>query len=136
LAPLGERERLLEHLRAAETLAMALADQRRLGKVSVYLARQLSAQGEHEQAVTACERAIAMARTLEDYGLEVMATLNLGSAYYCLGNYPKAVEALGRNLVPLDSPVVRERFGAVGLPFAFSRSSLALSLAERGEFME
>jgi len=136
LAPLGERERLLEHLRAAETLAVALNDQRRLAKVSVYLARQLSAQGEYEQAVTACERAIAMARSREDYGLEVMATLFLGQAYYCLGNYPKAVEAPRRNLVPLDSPVVRERFGAVGLPFAFSRSSLALSLAERGEFVE
>ena len=94
------------------------------------------AQGEYEQAVTACERAIAMARTLDDYGLEVVATLSLGLAYYCLGNYPKAVEALRRNLVPLDSPVVRERFGGIGLPFANSRTSLALALAERGEFVE
>ena len=93
-------------------------------------------QGEYEQAVTACERAIAMARTLDDYGLEVTATLSLGLANCCLGNYPKAVEALGRNLVPLDSPVVRERLGGVGLPFAFSRYSLALALAERGEFVE
>ena len=38
--------------------------------------------------------------------------------------------------MPLDNPVVRERFGAIGLPFAFSRSSLALALAERGEFVE
>src|SRR6266542_3428685 len=137
LVALGEgEERVREHLRAAETLAMALADQRRLAKVSVYLARQLSAQGEYEQAVTACERAIAMPRTLEDYGLEVMATLFLGQAYYCLGNYPKALEVLGRNLVPLDSPVVRERFGAIGLPFANARASLALALAERGEFVE
>ena len=90
-------------------------------------------QGEYEQAVTACERAIGMARTLDDYGLEVLATQFMGLAYYCLGNYPKAVEALGRNLVPLDSPVVRERLGGIGLPFAFSRYSLALALAERGE---
>ena len=77
-----------------------------------------------------------MARTLDDYGLEVRATVSLGLAYYHLGNYPKAVEALRRNLVPLDSPVVRERFGAIGLPFANSRTSLALALAERGEFVE
>ena len=121
LAALGERERVLEHLRAAEALANALGDQRRLARVNVYIARLLSAQGEYEQAVTACERAIAMARTLDDYGLEVVATLYLGLAYYCLGNYPKAVEALRRNLVPLDSPVVRERFGGIGLPFANSR---------------
>ena len=77
-----------------------------------------------------------MARTLDDYGLEVVATNILGQAYYCLGNYPKAVEALRRNLVPLDSPVVRERFGAINLPFANSRTHLASALAERGEFVE
>jgi tetratricopeptide (TPR) repeat protein len=136
LAALGERERVLEHLRAAEALANALGDQRRLARVNAYIARELLTQGEHEQAVTACERAIAMARTLDDYGLEVLATLFLGQAYYCLGDYPKLVEAQRRHLVPLDNPVVRERFGGIGLPFAFSRMSLALALAERGEFVE
>ncbi len=136
LVALGERERVLEHLRAAEALATALADQRRLARVNAYIARELSAQGRYEEAVTADERAIAMARTLDDYGLEVLATLHMGWAYNSLGNYPKAVEALGRNLVPLDNPAVRERLGAIGLPFAFSRNSLALALAERGEFVE
>jgi class 3 adenylate cyclase/tetratricopeptide (TPR) repeat protein len=136
LAALGERERVLEHLRAAEALANALGDKRRLARVNEYNARELSAQGEYEQAVTAFERAIAMARSLDDYGLEVRATHNLGQAYYCLGAYPKAIEALGRNLVPLDSPVVRERFGAIGFPFSNSRTALALALAERGEFVE
>ncbi len=136
LAALGERERVLEHLRAAEALANALGDERRLARVNEYNARELSAQGEYEQAVTACERAIAMARSLDDYGLEVRATFYLGWAYYCLGNYPKAVEAQRRNLVPVDNPVVRERFGSVGFPFANSRNALALALAERGEFVE
>jgi class 3 adenylate cyclase/tetratricopeptide (TPR) repeat protein len=136
LVALGERERVLEHLRAAEALANALGDERRLARVNAYMARELSVQGEHEQAVTACERAIAMARTLDDYSLEVVATNYLGFAYNCLGNYPKAVEALGRNLVPLDSPVARERFGGIGLPVAISRASLAQALAERGEFVE
>jgi predicted ATPase/class 3 adenylate cyclase len=136
LAALGERERVLEHLRAAEALADSLGDERRLARVNEYNARELSAQGEYEQAVTASERAIAMARTLDDYGLEVRATVSMGLAYYRLGNYPKAVEALGRNLVPLDSPVVRERFGSISLTFANSRTALALALAERGEFVE
>ena len=77
-----------------------------------------------------------MARTLDDYGLEAMATNILGQAYYYLGNYPKALEALRRNLVPLDSPVVGERFGGIVLTFATSRTYLALALAERGEFVE
>jgi tetratricopeptide (TPR) repeat protein len=136
LGALGEHKRVLEHLRAAEALANALGDDRRLARVNVYIATRLSAQGEHEQAVPACERAIAMARTLDDYGLEVLATNLLGFVYYHLGNYPKVVEALRRNLVPLDSPVLGERFGGTGLPFAHSRASLALALAERGEFIE
>jgi class 3 adenylate cyclase/tetratricopeptide (TPR) repeat protein len=136
LATLVAGERVLEHLRAAEALANALGDERRLARVNAYLSRELSAQGEHEQAVTACERAITMARTLDDYGLEVVATLYLGLACYCLGDYPKAVEALGRNLVPLDNPGVRERFGAIGFPFATSRTALALALGERGKFGE
>ena len=136
LAALGERERVLEHLRAAEALTNALGDKRRLARVNEYNARELSAQGEYEQAVTASERAIAMAISLDDYGLEVRATVSMGLAYYRLGNYPKAVEALTRNLVPLDSPVVRQRFGSIGLTFANSRNLLALALAERGEFVE
>ena len=136
LAALGEHDRVLEHLRAAEPLANALGDKRRLAWVHAYIARGLLAQGEYEEAIAADERAIAMARTLDDYGLEVMATLHLGWAYCGLGNYSKAVEALSRNLVPVDSPVVRERFGGIGLPFAFSRTSVTLSLAERGEFVE
>ena len=136
LAALGEAERVLEHLRAAEALANALGDERRLARVNAYIARELLAQGEHEKAVTASERAIAMARSREDYGLEVMATVSLGSAYYCLGDYPRAVEAQRRNLPSLDSPVVRERFGSIGLPLATTRTHLALALAERGEFIE
>jgi tetratricopeptide (TPR) repeat protein len=136
LTALGERERVLEHLRAAEALANALGDKRRLARFSVFIARELWAQGEYEQAATACERAIAMARTLDEYGLEVTATLFLGFNHYCLGDYPKAVEALRRNLVPLDNPVVRERFGGTAVPFAVSRASLALALAECGEFVE
>jgi tetratricopeptide (TPR) repeat protein len=137
LAALGEGdERVLEHLRAAEALANALGDERRLARVNERIARELLGQGEYEQAVTACERAIGMARTLDDYGLEVHATNFLGSAYNCLGNYPSAIEVLRRNLVPLDSPLVRERFGGVGLPFAVSRTNLAVALAERGEFVD
>jgi tetratricopeptide (TPR) repeat protein len=136
LMALGERERVLEHLRAAEALANILGDERRLARVNAHIARQLSARGEYEQAVVACERAIAMARTLEDFGNSPYVLEVMGQVYYCLGNYPKAVEALGCNLVPLDSPVVRERFGGINLPFATSRASLALALAERGEFVE
>jgi hypothetical protein len=57
----------------------------RLARVNVYIARELLAQGEYEQAVTACERAIAMARILDDYGLEVIATNFMGKLLLLLG---------------------------------------------------
>src|SRR4029450_1675586 len=37
LAALGESERVLEHLRAAEALANALGDERRLARVNMYM---------------------------------------------------------------------------------------------------
>ena len=107
-----------------------------MARVNVYMARPFLVQGEYEQAVTACERNIGAVRTQDNYDLEVLTTNILGLAYYYLGNYPKAVEALRRNLVSLDSPMVRERLGGFGLPFANSRTSLALALAARGEFVE
>ena len=58
-----------------------------MARVNVYMARLLLAQGEYEQAVTAGERAIGMARPLDDYGLEVFTTHILGLGYYCLGNF-------------------------------------------------
>ena len=45
LAALGEHDRVLEHLRAAEPLANALGDKRRLAWVHAYIARGLLAQG-------------------------------------------------------------------------------------------
>ena len=136
LAALREHEKVLEHLRAAEALAGILGDQPRLAQVNTYIAGELLAQGEYEQAVTACERALSRAKPVDDYRSGVMATLFIGQAYYFLGNYSKAVDALRHNLVSLDNPIVRERFGSTGLPFAFSRRSLAVALAEQGDFSE
>src|SRR5262249_48235 len=92
LGSLGELGTSLEHLPTAEAVANALGDERRSARVNVYIARFLLNQGEYEQALTACERTIGIARTLDDYGLEVVATNILGQAYYYLGNYPKAVD--------------------------------------------
>ncbi len=45
LVALGERERVLEHLRAAEALANALGDERRLARVNAYIARRALGAG-------------------------------------------------------------------------------------------
>jgi predicted ATPase len=49
LFPLEELERLLENLRTAESLAEGLGDQRRLGRISGYLAHYYSLMGDREK---------------------------------------------------------------------------------------
>ena len=50
LVPLADWERMQEHLRAAETLATALGDQRRLARVSIYMVIQSVLAQEYEEA--------------------------------------------------------------------------------------
>jgi predicted ATPase len=60
LVPLGEIARILTCLHNAETLAQALEDQPRLGRIAVYMARHFFLMGEQEQAIACGERALAL----------------------------------------------------------------------------
>jgi len=73
LIALGEFEAMFGHLRAAEILAEALQDQRRLGWVSAYLSPYFSNTGDHDRAVETAQRALAIATASGDFALEVMA---------------------------------------------------------------
>jgi class 3 adenylate cyclase len=57
--PLLDMARVLEHLQAAETLAEALADHRRLSSVLASMAQYLAHQGDHDGALVAGQRAVA-----------------------------------------------------------------------------
>jgi tetratricopeptide (TPR) repeat protein len=60
----------------------------------------------------------------------------LGLARYSMGEFPAAIELARRNIVLLTGDLVRERFGMPLLPAVYSRSVLAWSLAELGNFAE
>jgi len=90
--------------------------------------------GEHERAVRVGQRELAIATDFRDFGHAVVSNFRLGQAYHALGDYPQAMECLGRNVQSLDGELQRERFGMAGLPSVFSRSWLAWCLAEQGEF--
>lgn len=136
LFPLGEDERLYEHLRAAERVAEGLGDSRRLAWASSYMSNYFWRGTDHRRALEAAERALAIAATLADRRLEVASNLRLGQAYISTGDYRRAATALRKSVASLEGEMAHERFGLAGLPAAFTRAFLAWALAELGEFAE
>jgi class 3 adenylate cyclase/tetratricopeptide (TPR) repeat protein len=136
LYPLGELERTLAHLREAESAAEALGDQPRLGLVSAHLTFCHSWVGDRDRAVASGERALAIASTLKDVTLRVVASGRLGQAYFDAGEFRRAVELFRSNVERLEGDLVHDRFG--GLAFiasVFSRGYLARCLATLGDFV-
>jgi tetratricopeptide (TPR) repeat protein len=136
LLPLGDHERIFDHLRVAETLARSLNDQRRLGRAFAYLAEHFRMTGELAHAIESGKHALALAMVLEDFDLQVMATFFLGASCSALGEYRRAVDYFNKNVASLTGELLRERFGMTGLPAVMSRTWLVWCLADLGEFDE
>ena len=136
LLPLGEQERILDHLRVAATLAEAVQDQPRLGWVTIYMTSCYYNLGQPENAVETGQRALTMARALGDVALHIQAAYYLGLAYHLLGHYRQAVDLLESTVAALEGGLVHERFGLPYLPSVFSRTWLVWCLAELGAFDE
>jgi tetratricopeptide (TPR) repeat protein len=136
LFPLGDHGPILDHLRQAETLAQALGDQRRLGRVFSYMSRQFRQIPDYDRAVASGERALAIAAALGDVGLQVATHAFLGQTYYFLGDYRRALDILRRNIACLEGDQLGEPFGGGVTTFLFSCTWLVASLAELGAFPE
>ena len=136
LFPLGERERIFQYLREAESLAKAHNDQCRLGRVFSYMTRHFLHTADYDHAIASGERALAIAVSLGDFGLQIATNFFLGQAYYFLGDYHQAVDYLGSNVASLEGERSAERFGLHGLASVFSRTWLVASLIELGVFSE
>jgi tetratricopeptide (TPR) repeat protein len=138
LNQLGENERILDHLRAAERLAEALDDQLRLGRVSAYLTTYFYAAGSQDQAVASGQRALAIATALGHFSLQVELNFRLGQVYHQIGKYRAAMNFLNRNVenAELLQGELAHKLGLPYSPSVFSRAYLVSCLAERGEFPE
>jgi tetratricopeptide (TPR) repeat protein len=136
LGALGELRQMLDHLREAATLAEALDDQPRLGRVSAYMCQYFRAMGDHDGSVESGQHALAVAETLGDFALQVMAHHFLGMAYHVLGDHHRAIGLLRSNVESLKGELLRERFGLTALASVISRAWLARCLAELGAFPE
>jgi tetratricopeptide (TPR) repeat protein len=136
LVVLGEFRRLAGCLQEAEALATTLGDQQRLGRVATFMANCLWHLADHEGAVQAGRRALAIATALANGPLRAEASFRLGQAYHPLGEYGRAIEFLRASLADLPGELKYERLGGSGVLSVFALTWLAWCLAEVGEFEE
>jgi class 3 adenylate cyclase/tetratricopeptide (TPR) repeat protein len=136
LLPSGDEERILAVLREAEPLAMALDDSRRLGQVAGFLSFHFHVMGAHDQAITAAQRALALATAGREVVLQALANRFLGEAYRAQGDYRRAIDCFRHTMVFFEGARHRERFGLVTPPSVLSRALLACCYAELGMFTE
>src|SRR5262249_51375971 len=99
---LGQLEHILHDLRAAETLAEVLDDQRRLGQVSVYMAHYFQLVGQYDRAIASNQRALALAAASGESGTPIQANNYLGLVYSLRGDYGQAMDACRRAMAALE----------------------------------
>jgi tetratricopeptide (TPR) repeat protein len=136
LLPLDEQVRLVDHLREAEVLAERLGDNQQCGRIANYLCVAFSNMGEHDHAIAAGQRALALATASDAFDIQVVAQCSLGAAYYRVGDYRQALDVSRQALAPVTGEWRFARFGQVALISVFSRCVMAWSLAELGGFAE
>jgi tetratricopeptide (TPR) repeat protein len=136
LLALGDYKAMFDCLREAETLAEAMDDRRRLGRISAYMSEYFRYVGDTDRAVASGQHAIALAESVNDVGTQVVANAILGNAYHARGDYRQAIEVLQKVVTTLTGDLTREHFGMTGFPFILSCSWLAWCLAEVGAFRE
>ncbi len=103
---LGRMARVLETLREAEAFAERLGDQRRLAQASIFRGISHYAAGELNEALTAHQRALGLAASVGDVGLQAVATEYIGLAHAARTDYRAAVEAFAQTirLLPPSRP--------------------------------
>jgi tetratricopeptide (TPR) repeat protein len=137
LFPLGDYGRILAALHEAEALAEALDDPRRLARVSSFLSAYFNFIGAYDQAITAAQRALALAMTSGDTVLAaVEANHTLGRAYQFQGDFRRALDCFKQAVEALEGVRRHERFDLAYWPAVQNRSWLAWCHAELGTFAE
>jgi class 3 adenylate cyclase/tetratricopeptide (TPR) repeat protein len=133
---LGQHERILHDLREAETLAEALDDQHRLGRVSVHMAQYFLNARQYARAIASGQHALALAAASGDHYTPIEANNFLGLVYFLQGDYRQAIAANRRAMALLEGEQRYERFGQPVLPAVRCLTYLAMCLAEVGAFAE
>jgi class 3 adenylate cyclase/tetratricopeptide (TPR) repeat protein len=136
LTPLGQVRRTLDHLNAAEQLAIELNDRSKLGRVVSFTANCLVLLGQYRDGLITGGRALAIARELGDRRLELATRMYMARARRSLGEHQTAIEMFREVGHSLNEIPVDDFLGLPVLPAATALSQLAVSLAEVGAFEE
>jgi DNA-binding winged helix-turn-helix (wHTH) protein/tetratricopeptide (TPR) repeat protein len=131
---LGDLGRLFVTLQEAARLAETLGDTRLQGWVAVYLLAHFAQVGDPERALTAGQRALALAQAPGERDLKVATQHYLGGVYRSLGDYKQSVACFQQNVAVLQGALRQEHLGLPGLASVFARSHLSVALAECGAF--
>jgi predicted ATPase/class 3 adenylate cyclase len=136
LLPLDEQAQTFDHLHAAEALAERLGDNQRLGRIASHLCIYFVAMGEHERAIAAGQRALALATSSGAFDIQVIAQAYLGTAYHAVGDFRQALDHARHAMALLTGARRSAHFGQVTPPAVTSRGNVAWCLAELGSFAE
>jgi tetratricopeptide (TPR) repeat protein len=134
LVPSGDFGSIVEYLHEAESLATALNDPDRLGKVSIFLSTHFYLRDAYDQAIAAAQRALMLTMAGGDVVLQAQANQYLGMTYGAQGDYQRAIACLRQTMASFDGARCFERFGEYFLPAVHSRAWLAVYNAELGMF--
>jgi tetratricopeptide (TPR) repeat protein len=127
----GELSRGLEYLRDATPLVEALGDRRRQARLFARMSFNALILGDNDGTLEAGERALALAKEVDDAAVRVEAHQYLGLLHHSLGNYDRAIHHLESNLRALAD--VRRHARFTDYYAVHSRSWLVWSLCELGD---
>jgi DNA-binding SARP family transcriptional activator len=136
LVPLGEPRRVAQHLEEARVLAAELHDPVRQGWVSAYATNCAWLTGDHGRAVEAGEAALVAASALDHAALGFVGRFYLGQVRRFRGEYREAAHLLRQNVPTVEGAAPPAGVRLLGVPGVLSRTWLAWTLAELGEFEE
>ena len=92
--------------------------------------------GEHDRAIAAGQRALALATTSGAFDVQVNAQNNLSVAYYAAGDYRQALDVAQRMVAVLTGDLRSDALASPLFPGLTSRGYVAWCLAELGDFAE
>jgi tetratricopeptide (TPR) repeat protein len=93
-------------------------------------------RGEHEQYVEFCHRELPIFAHFRNFPNQVVGYFLMGQACHALGDYPRAIDFLQRNVGALEGDLLYECFELPGLASVLSRAWWVWCLAEQGMFGE
>jgi class 3 adenylate cyclase/tetratricopeptide (TPR) repeat protein len=131
------RDRLAHHVVRGEVWSKAPSYfQQSVMSVSLSLETSFWWRGEHQRAVELGQHELTIAAEFKNFGLQLWAHFYLGQGYHAVGDYPRAIDFLLRNIASLEGDLQHECFDMPGLTSVLSRTWLVWCLAEQGKFGE